>query len=39
MGCTEKHDKMKVWHVKIEIDCGGILEEIITKYSILQREN
>lgn len=30
MGCTEKHNNMKIGHVKIEMDCKGMLEQIIT---------
>lgn len=30
MGCTEKHDKIKIGHVKIEMDYKGMLEQIIT---------
>lgn len=30
MGCTEKHDKMNIGHVKIEMNYKGMLEQIIT---------
>lgn len=39
MGCVEKHDKMKAWHIKIGMDYKGMLEQIVRNYGIcIQRE-
>lgn len=35
MGCIEEHNKMKAWHVKIDIDHKGVLEQIVRNYGIL----
>lgn len=41
MGCVEKHDKMKAWHIKIDMDYKGMLEQIVRNDGILytKREN